>query len=279
MERPEELDKDSRAEEPFPPTHSTLNEPAERAALDDGRLADRQVGSSLRDQEIAGRAISDIAEDGAVNLGDGLDARIQVKSEGRIVTISGTVDCAGERMAAEEMVEAVPGVELVQNALTVAVDSPLDDGDLETRVRKGLDDSGFPWLGVKVSRGVARLMGTAEKLADVEHAIKTAAGVKGIRDVVSNVRIRMPDYTDDEDLASLVAQSISLDGIVVMDREIRVHKGVVRVSGKVRSLRDGRRIRSLVGEIAGVRAIKDHLQVDHALFRDWLARTHLSSGR
>jgi len=280
MEPSEELEKDALAQEPFPPTHSTLDEPQQRASLDDRRLANREVGSSLADQEIAGDAIFALAEDGRVDLGDGLDDRITVKSEGHIATISGVVDSAGERMATEEMVEAIPGVELVENALTVSVDSYLDDENLAQLVRERLDTSGFAWVGSRVSHGVVRLVGTAEKLSDEERAIRVAAGVKGTRDVVSNMKVRMPEYTDAIDLLSLITQGLALNDIVVLDREVAVSEdGHVRISGKVQSLRDRRRIRRIIADIPGVRAIKDNLRVDHALFHDWQARTHLSTGR
>ncbi len=279
MEPSEEYEKDALAVEPFPPTDTTLKEPGLRAALDDPRLAERTVGSSLADQEIAGRALFALAKDGRVDLGDGIDDRITVKMEGRIATISGVVDCAGERMAAEELVEEIPGVELVQDALTVAIDSYIDDEDLNRKVREQLDGSGFAWVGSKVSHGVARLMGKAVKLSDQERACRAAAGVKGIRDVTNNMKVSMPEYTDDIDLLSLASQTLNLNDLVVMDRTIRVVDGVVEIDGKVQSLADRRRIRRLLSDIAGIRAMRDHLQVDHTLFRDFQARTHLSTGR
>lgn len=279
MKLSDELEKAALAKEPFPPTDTTLDEPGLRATLDDRRLADREVGSSLKDQEIAGQAILAIAEDGRVNLGDGLDARITVKSEGGIATLSGVVDCAGERIVAEELVEAIPGVELVQSAITVSVDGYLDDEDLARQVRASLDNTGLASVGSRVSHGVARLVGTVQRLAEEERAIKVAAGVKGIRDVVSNLKVRMPEYTDDIDLLSLVAQQLGLNDLVVLDREIDVHNGTVHVAGKVQSLLARRRALRAIADIAGVRAIKDNLQVDHVLFRNWQARTHLSTGR
>lgn len=279
MEPPEELERAELAVEPFPTTETTLDEPEERASLDDPRLADREVGSSLGDQEIAGQAISAIAQDSRVDLGDGIYGRVKVKSEGHIVTLTGVVDCAGERMAAEELVEAIPGVELVQNALTVSVDRHLDDEDLAEQIRGRLDEEGLAWVGARVSRGVARLAGTAEKLSDEERAVKVAAGAKGIRDVVSNIKVRMPEHTDAIDLLSLVTQGLALADLVILDRQVRVEKGTVYIAGKVQSLRDRRRARRVIADIAGVREIKDHLQVDHRLFHDWQARTQLSTGR
>jgi len=279
MESSEELERASLSKEPFPPTHSTLNEPKERASLDDNRLANREVGSSLADQEIAGEATFALAEDSRVDIGDGLDNRITVKSEGHIATITGVVDSAAERMAAEELVEAIPGVELIENAITVGVDAYLDDDDLSRMVREKLDSSGLAWVGSKVAHGVARLVGTAEKLSDEERAIKVAASVRGIRDVVSNLKVKMPEYTDAIDLLSLVTQNLAINDVVILDREISIADGIVRISGKVPSLKDRRRVRRIIADIAGVKGIRDKLEVDHALFRDWQARTHLSTGR
>ncbi len=279
MEPSEERAKDDLAQEPFPPTDTTLREPGLRAGLDDRRLGGREVGSSLRDQEIAGNALFALAEDGRVDLGDGLDDRITVKIEGRIATLSGIVDSAEERMAAEELVESIPGVELVQNALTVSVDGYIDDEDLNRRVRGRLDASGLASVGSRVSHGVARLVGSVERLADEERAVRVAAGVKGLGNVLSNLKVRMPEYTDDIDLKSLANRALALDDLVVLDRQIRVDNGIVEIAGRVKSLADCRRIRRLLSEIDGVRGIKTHIRVDRSLFRDFQARTHLSTGR
>ncbi len=279
MDPSEEHAKDKLAQEPFPPTDTTLKEPGLRASLDDARLANRQVGSSLRDQEIAGHALFALSEDGRIDLGDGLNNRIAVKIEGRIATLTGVVDSAEERMVAEEVVEAIPGVALVQNALTVSTDSYLDDEDLSRRVRQRLDDSGFAGVGSRVSHGIARLVGTVERLADEDLAVRTAAGVKGLRDVLSNLKVRTPEYTDDIDLKSLANQALAINDLVMLDRRVRVSNGVVEIAGRVKSLADVLRIRRVLSEIAGVRGIKTHIQVDHTLFRDFQARTHLSTGR
>jgi osmotically-inducible protein OsmY len=279
MEPSEDRAKDELAQEPFPPTDTTLREPGPRAGLDDRRLGDREVGSSLRDQEIAGNALFALAEDGRVDLGDGLDHRMTIKIEGRIATLSGVVDTVEQRMAAEELVESIPGVELVQNALTVSVDGYLDDGDLDRQVRERLDALGLASVGSRVSHGVARLVGTVGRLADEERAVRVAAGVRGLRDVLSNLKVKTPEYTDDLDLKSLVGQALALNDLVILDRQIRVSNGIVEIAGRVKSLADCRRIRRLIGEINGIRGIKPHIQVNRTLFRDFHARTHLSTGR
>ncbi len=279
MESSEDRAKDELAREPFPPTDTTLREPGLRAGLDDHRLGGREVGSSLRDQEIAGNALFALAEDGRVDLGDGRYDRVTVKIEGRIATISGVVDSAAQRMAAEELVESIPGVELVQNALTVSTDGYVDDETLGRQVRLRLDNAGFASVGARVSHGVARLVGTVERLADEERAIRTAADVRGLRDVLGSLKVRMPDYTDDIDLKSLANQTLTMNGVVMLDRQVQVSNGVVKVAGRVKSLADCRRVRRILSEIQGVRAIKPHIQVDRTLFRDFEARTHRSTGR
>ncbi|MHB8993003.1 MAG: hypothetical protein ACYC66_15385, partial [Chloroflexota bacterium] len=80
-------------------------------------------------------------------------------------------------------------------------------------------------------------------------------------------------------LFSLAYQALGINDIVVMDRQMRVADGVVEITGKVQSLADGRRVRRILGDIAGIRSIRAHLKVDHTLFRDFQARTHLSTGR
>ncbi len=130
-----ERDKAVLGRDPFPPTASTLKEPGLRATLDDRRLASRESGSSLNDQEIAGQATIALSRSGKINVGDGLHDRIQLRSEGGIVTITGVVGSALERIIAEELIEQIPGVKIIQNSLTVSVNSSLDDGELNRMVR------------------------------------------------------------------------------------------------------------------------------------------------
>jgi len=267
------------AQEPFPPTETTLTEPAMRGELDDRRLGDREVGSSLRDQEIAGNALFALAEDGHLDLGDGLMSRITVKVEGRIATISGVVESLEQKMIAEELVETIPGVRLVQNALTVAADGYLDDGDLDRQVRERLDGAGLAAVGSRVSHGVARLVGTVRRLADEERAVRVAAAVRGLRDLVSSLKVSTPENTDDLDLKSLVGQTLALNDVVMMDRRVLVRNGIVEIAGRVKSLADCRRIRRLISDIEGVRGVRTRIRVDQPVFRDFQARTHLSTGR
>ena len=168
----------------------------------------RETGSTVSDQEIAGRIIAAIARDRRLALSSGIDSRMKIKAEGGIVTISGVVDCAGDRMAAEELAESVPGVRKVQSAMTVSVDEYLDDDDLDEKVREALNDAGFENVGSNVSHGVARLVGQVDRLSQEEAAIRAAAGVKGIRDVASSVKVRMPKHADEADLLSLVVPTV-----------------------------------------------------------------------
>ncbi|GEM_PF-6297153 len=279
MEPSKERKRKDRAEEAFPSTSSTLKDASEKASLDDSRLADRDLGSSLADQELAGHALRALAADGRVDLGDGLYDRITVKIEGHNATISGLVDSAAQRMAVEELVEGIPGVRSIENALTVGVDSYLSDEDLDRLVREKLDGSGFEWVGAKVSHGIARLVGSTDSLPMTEQAVRAAGSVRGIRDVVNSIKIKAPEDIDRLDLQSLVTRTLAANDLVLLDKEVRVNEGIVRVSGKVRSLKDRRNLRRVIADIAGVRGIRDKLEVEPALFRDWQSRTQLSSGR
>ncbi len=116
-------------------------------------------------------------------------------------------------------------------------------------------------------------------MADSEQAIRVAGSVKGIRDVVSAMKISMPDYTDQLDLVSLVNQTLQLNDLVVMDLAVQVTNGIVQISGIVKSLPERRRTREAIAQIAGIRQIKDQLKVDPVLFGKFEARTHLATGR
>ncbi len=279
MQPSEDVRKAESDRDPFAATHPSHERPGRRGALDDPRLHNRTVGSSLEDQEMAGRILVALSEDGRVDVGDGLNDRITIKSEDGVATVTGVVDCAADRMAVREVVESLPNVDTIQDSLTVAVDRYLDDGDLSRQVRDRLDSSGLSWVGFRLKKGIVNLVGRADSLADAERARRVAAGVKGIRDVVNGIKIQIPQFSDDIDIASQITQALSLKDLVVVDREVRVLNGVAEIAGRVRSVGERRRIHQMIGEIGGVRSIKDRLRVDPAVFRNVEARRQLGTGR
>jgi osmotically-inducible protein OsmY len=63
-------------------------------------------------------------EDAFLSAPELLNAAIHPKVEGGKVTLEGTVDCARDRLLAERVVWAVPGVRIVESRLSVVKPEP-----------------------------------------------------------------------------------------------------------------------------------------------------------
>ncbi|MBU7007264.1 BON domain-containing protein [Phosphitispora fastidiosa] len=124
------------------------------------------------------------------------NADIKIETRNGEVTLFGFVDVLAEKWAAGAAVAQVPGVTSVDNSLTVAVDGPIDDSDVGEGVREkfcAADRNYLHELTAEVNDGVVCIRGQAESLAVKEAAVMAAAGVPGVKDVVSILHIGVPE--------------------------------------------------------------------------------------
>jgi osmotically-inducible protein OsmY len=166
-------------------TSGTL--PAEGAILDDATVTSRIQAKYFLDPTIKGR-------------------RIQVDTQGGIVTLRGEVASDNERAQALLLARTTEGAERVEDALTVdaGIDAPApasdvpapskaDDEALTALVQSRLGDdaslNAATMITVTAKDGVLLLDGTAPTAAAKQRALSIARGTDGVVQVVDRIRV------------------------------------------------------------------------------------------
>jgi osmotically-inducible protein OsmY len=119
-------------------------------------------------------------------------------------------------------------------------------------------------IGVAAEDGVVSLSGHvashAEKIA-AEHA---AARVHGVKAIVSELEVRLPDasHSSDEEIAQAAAQTLSWNTLVPADRiKIRVEHGFITLEGDVDWRYQKTAAYNAVCNLRGVRGVSDRVAV------------------
>lgn len=113
--------------------------------------------------------------------------------------------------------------------------------------------------------GVVRLTGVVANLRERDLAIETAEGLRGVRSVVDEVRLRNPQLPDSE-LRSRAVKALSLDEATrpapanPVRIEVQVRSGIATLSGKTQSWAQRQLASWIVKGIAGIRGIRNDLQ-------------------
>jgi osmotically-inducible protein OsmY len=166
-------------------TSGTL--PAEGAILDDATVTNRLQAKYFLDPTIKGR-------------------RIQVDTQGGIVTLRGEVASDNERAQALLLARTTEGADRVEDALTVnagidasaagsdvPVPSKAEDEALTALVQSRLGDdtslNAATMITVTAKDGVLLLDGTAPTAAAKQRALSIARGTDGVVQVVDRIRV------------------------------------------------------------------------------------------
>lgn len=201
----------------------------------------------------------------------GPSGAIAVRALNGVVLLTGAVTDHESRQLAEETVGNLPGVDRVDNELTVpAAGAQLADEGIAARVRRRLlmqADVSALTVQVSVRDGAVTLQGTsnsAEQRQLTEHYV----GSLGLGAVTSELRIAAgPDRAADEliDDASVLTQVKNallplgvgpLTGCV-----IRVREGLVMVSGPISSEALKAEVTRTIREVRGTRSVVNTLRV------------------
>jgi hyperosmotically inducible protein len=150
------------------------------------RYADRKEGH----EELQDR-VQDVLDSDKDLRGYGLN----VTGSGDRVAVSGIVDTLSEINRAEKLVAGLPGVQEVVNDLTISTDGNITDADVTKEVREELNADprvDLSHIGAETHGGTVILMGNTENPDEIEAARQTAAKARGVRKVVSQVKLKDP---------------------------------------------------------------------------------------
>jgi len=195
---------------------------------------------------------------------------IGVTAEHGVVTLTGSVDSAARKHAAEEAAHRVPGVLDVANDIVVRPPHGhlgFTDAELAQAVRYALQWNVFvpdQRITSTVADGWVTLEGTVDVLRerqDAERAVRRLAGVRG---VANQIAITGP--TAD---AAVIRESIeeALERAAHREAErihVGVRDGVVTLDGVVRSWAEKRAVLGVAAHARGVLAVDDRVTVRSA---------------
>lgn len=120
-------------------------------------------------------------------------------------------------------------------------------------------------VGVETKQGVVTLTGTVESWTERLAAQEAAHRVKGVLDVANDIRVIPPGSFErtDTDLARALRQALEWDVLVPHERiQSTVTQGVVTLEGKVTSWSQYDDAGRCVRNLAGIREVRNHLQVE-----------------
>ncbi|HHV62618.1 MAG TPA: BON domain-containing protein [Firmicutes bacterium] len=118
---------------------------------------------------------------------------INVEARGGKVRIWGIVDTLSEKNRAEEIARSIPGVVEVENDITISTDGEISDSGVEFEAREELAaEPGVDLrdVGAYSGGGIVILKGEVETEAEKQAAIRAASKARGVREVVTQLRVK-----------------------------------------------------------------------------------------
>jgi hyperosmotically inducible protein len=118
---------------------------------------------------------------------------INVTAHGGQVNLQGIVDVMADVHRAVNFAKAFPGVDGVENDLTVSSDGAIDDDDvyLEVTQELGSDPAvNEENIHFTVQHGVVSLLGEADSQEERDRAFIAASKARGVRTINNQIRIR-----------------------------------------------------------------------------------------
>jgi osmotically-inducible protein OsmY len=191
---------------------------------------------------------------------------VGVEVDKGIVTLTGTVENYGKKLAAREAAHRVAGVLDVADDVQIIVPGSgiRTDTDIAEAVRRALTwDSFVPEDRVQstVSNGFVTLTGELDfwnQRADAEDAIRNLNGVKG---VINDIRLSAPKVQP-----QIVRKSIedALERRAQREAQritVQVEDGAVTLSGDVQNWAEKSAIQGAAAHAPGVRSVKNELRI------------------
>ena len=165
------------------------------AASEAGQKVDssmNKVGNFMDDSAITAKVKAALVDHDAIKSTD-----ISVKTENKVVILSGTVDNQSQSDQATSLAKGVEGVSSVENKLTIregkadSMKGYAGDAATTSEVKaKLLADDIVPSRKVKVETtdGVVTLTGTVDSKAQVERAESIAKAIDGVKSVENDLK-------------------------------------------------------------------------------------------
>jgi hyperosmotically inducible protein len=193
------------------------------------------------------------------------EAEVGVSVHEGVVSLNGSVNSWGKRLAAQEAAHRVAGVLDVANDLEVKLGHGLmrDDVEIAHVVRLALKwNSCVPNERIQstVSLGVVTLGGEVELLSQRVDAERAVSHLVGVSRVVNNILVVPPHIASDvhASIASALQRHASRAAEHI---ELRMQDGLLTISGHVQSWAEKQLVLGAASTTVGVQAIEDQVAI------------------
>lgn len=214
------------------------------------------------DSQIQQDVLDELAWDTRVSETD-----VGVEVDDGVVTLTGTVDSWGKRMAAQDAAHRVTGVLDVANDIEVRGPGSVgwSDTDIAHAVRRVLEWNDFvPDESIKttVSKGRVTLEGEVQTWAEREDAEQAVRNLSGVSGVTNKIAIKpLPVSADDVRVA--IEDALERQAEREADRiRLEVRDGHVTLNGTVHSWAERRAVVGAARGTRGVRSVETNLRVE-----------------
>ncbi|MCX6145094.1 MAG: BON domain-containing protein [Ignavibacteriales bacterium] len=202
---------------------------------------------------------------------------IKIESKNGAVTLTGVVSEEFHKILANETLAALPGVISVDNRLELKGAPPTANSDawLETKVKATLlfhRNVSASNTEIDVKDGIATLRGNATSQAQKELTTEYAKDVDGIKSVNNEMtvsgRVEKTHRTvavkiDDASITAQVKMALwTHRSTSVVNTKVETNRGVVTLSGKAKNAAERDLVTKLVGDIDGVKSIKNLMIIE-----------------
>jgi hyperosmotically inducible protein len=201
---------------------------------------------------------------------------IQVSVENGVATLTGSTDLLADKLAAEQKVRHVKGVQAIRDE--VQVNGPeMSDQQLTEKVGKAINSElwgnvpiAFQAIGVQAHNGVVVLSGHAAGPIAASDAVAVAENTKGVKDVINDIQVDPTSNMDDE---IRVREFRAIYGFPSLNKyaidpmkpiRIQVANGHVTLYGTVDNQADKNAAGIQANGVPGVFSVTNDLQVANA---------------
>ncbi len=142
----------------------------------------------------------------------GYDLKVSV-TDG-VAQVTGIVDTLAEKEQVDQILSGIRGLKGFDNGVSISTDGSIIDEDVEEEVTEELNADpavNLRHVGARSVKGNVFLVGTVDSQEEEKAAIRAASRARGVRSVVSQLKMKRNEY-DVNSLEAIFHHQVNNDG-------------------------------------------------------------------